>query len=49
MSANGSDLVLVQFSGADSSKENILEYRFEGVSGKCVSVVDGDDEIRRFH
>jgi hypothetical protein len=47
MSANGSDLVLVQFSGADSSKENILEYRFEGVSGKCLLTVDfGDDEIR---
>jgi hypothetical protein len=46
MCADGSELVLVQLSGADSSKENILEYRFEGVSGKCVSVVDGDGAIR---
>jgi hypothetical protein len=49
MSANGSNLVLVQFSGVCSSKENIFEYGFEGVSGKCLLMVDlGDDEIRRF-
>jgi hypothetical protein len=47
MSSNGSDLVLVQFSGVGSSKENIFEYWFEGVSGKCLLMVDfGDDEIR---
>jgi hypothetical protein len=49
MSANGSDLVVVQFSGAGFSKVNVYESLFAGVSGKYLLMVDlGDDEIRRF-
>jgi hypothetical protein len=49
MSANGSDLVLVQFSGAGFSRGKVYECLFAGGSGKCLLMVDlGDDEIRRF-
>jgi len=47
MSANGSDLVPVQFSGVGFSRGKVFEYQLGEVSGKCLLMVDfGDDEIR---